>query len=319
MASRFEVSGAGTVECNGIYTKSRKKYSGKDAWEMCAASGAKHIIFSHSQLWVLAKFDPDDTEERIHFLYYVRGNEQFPAVTGWSSNDPDGQLMNYELIRNNEFNGNLPAPTCTALRKRSLESVGAVLGNAWKQRKFTDAEVVCCGMRIPVHRSTLSAASPVFEAHFSSPMKDGETAVYEIRDSTPEAVEALLCFVYTGEQPAAELLSSVSELALQYELEDLAKLTAKRMAEGRGLQKGSGQTSSDDRHRREHEHENDEPQFERLSKYMKPQLRFEESDRVLCNIGGENTWVAGTVHATHFNTRLPYVVRDDSMLPELIP
>ena len=62
-------------------------------------------------------------------------------------------------------------------------------------------------------------------------MKEGETANYEIRDSTPEAVEALLCFVYTGEQPAAELLLPVFELAMQYELEDLAKLVAKKMAE----------------------------------------------------------------------------------------
>ena len=58
-----------------------------------------------------------------------------------------------------------------------------------------------------------------------------KSATYEIRDSTPEAVEALLCFVYTGEQPAAELLPPVFELAMQYELEDLAKLIAKRMPE----------------------------------------------------------------------------------------
>merc|ERR1712216_376528 len=82
-----------------------------------------------------------------------------------------------------------------------------------------------------LYTSTLVAASPVFEAAFTSTMREGETAVYEISDSTPEAVEAMLCFVYTGELPEVELLHLVYELAMQYELEIFAKLIAARMVE----------------------------------------------------------------------------------------
>ena len=113
--------------------------------------------------------------------------------------------------------------------KREAESTHEVMTTVWKQRKFTDAEVVCNGVRIPVHRSTMAAVSPVFEAAFSSAMREGETAAYVINNSIPEAVEAMACFVYTGEMPAVELLAPVFELAVQYELEGLANGVAAKM------------------------------------------------------------------------------------------
>merc|ERR1739848_837938 len=103
--------------------------------------------------------------------------------------------------------------------------------NAWKKRKFTDAEVLCNGTRIPVHRMMLAAVSPVFEAAFTSEMQEGASATYEIKDSSPEAVEAMLQLVYTGELPAVEQLPQVFELTVKYELDTLANATAKKMAE----------------------------------------------------------------------------------------
>ena len=41
----------------------------------------------------------------------------------------------------------------------------------------------------------------------------------------------MLCFVHTGEMPATELLPSVFELAVQYELADLVEITAAKMTE----------------------------------------------------------------------------------------
>jgi hypothetical protein len=116
-------------------------------------------------------------------------------------------------------------------RKRGPPSETDLLTKVWKQRKFTDAEVLCEGQRIPVHRSTLIAASPVFEAAFTSSMSEGESTVYQINDSTPDAVEAMLCFVYTKAEPPAELLDTVFELAVQYELEELARVAAEKMTE----------------------------------------------------------------------------------------
>jgi hypothetical protein len=125
-----------------------------------------------------------------------------------------------------------PAPRINrgmAGRKRGTPVETDLLTKVWKQRKFTDAEVLCDGQRIPVHRCTLIAASPVFEAAFTSAMREGESTIYEIKDSTPEAVEAMLCFVYTKKEPPAELLDAVFELAVQYELEELARVSAKKM------------------------------------------------------------------------------------------
>ena len=51
-------------------------------------------------------------------------------------------------------------------------------------------------MHIAVHRATLSAASPVFDAAFSSQMSEGNTATYEIKDT---AVEAMLRYIYIGD------------------------------------------------------------------------------------------------------------------------
>ena len=48
-----------------------------------------------------------------------------------------------------------------------------------------------------VHRCTLAAASPIFEAAFASALQEGESTVYAIKESTPDADEAMLRFVYT--------------------------------------------------------------------------------------------------------------------------
>ena len=124
-----------------------------------------------------------------------------------------------------------PLPTLRRAthRKRKAEDPSGIMENLWKQRRFTDAEVHCNGTRFQVHRSMLVAASPVFEAAFSSVMLEGASAVYEITESTPEAVEAMLCSVYTGELPPAELISSFFELAVRYELKALAKEAAGMM------------------------------------------------------------------------------------------
>lgn len=77
----------------------------------------------------------------------------------------------------------------------------------------------------------LAAVSPVFAAAFSSEMREGAGATYEIKDSTPDAVEAMLQLAYTGVLPAAELLPQVFELTAKYELETLANAAAAKMAE----------------------------------------------------------------------------------------
>lgn len=110
--------------------------------------------------------------------------------------------------------------------------VDDVVKTAWKDREFSDSEVVCNGIRFATHRVFLSAASPVFRAAFSSAMAEGRSSVYEIKDSTPRAVETMLEFIYTG---TCNLLDSepemVLELAVQYELDRLCDKAAQSIIE----------------------------------------------------------------------------------------
>mmetsp|Transcript_5275 Transcript_5275/g.17132 ORF Transcript_5275/g.17132 Transcript_5275/m.17132 type:complete len:321 (-) Transcript_5275:126-1088(-) len=55
-------------------------------------------------------------------------------------------------------------------RKAAVEGLNDKL---YRDRKFTDAEFVCMGRRIPVHRAVLSAASVVFERMWSSGLRAG--------------------------------------------------------------------------------------------------------------------------------------------------
>lgn len=127
--------------------------------------------------------------------------------------------------------GASPAPTVTysrdgtslnTNRKRSAMSVCNVAEQAWKQRKFTDASIICEDERIPVHRAMLCAASSVFDAAFCSNLDEGKTATYEVKESSKGAVEAMLRFIYTGlhECPADDL-PFLLELSVLYELESL--------------------------------------------------------------------------------------------------
>eukprot|EP00746_Dinoflagellata_sp_MGD_P144158 gnl/MRDRNA2_/MRDRNA2_76909_c0_seq1.p1 gnl/MRDRNA2_/MRDRNA2_76909_c0~~gnl/MRDRNA2_/MRDRNA2_76909_c0_seq1.p1 ORF type:complete len:349 (+),score=70.40 gnl/MRDRNA2_/MRDRNA2_76909_c0_seq1:193-1239(+) len=116
-------------------------------------------------------------------------------------------------------------------RKRTIpDNVIAVQERVWKQRKFTDAVITCSGKRFEAHRAILSGASHVFEAAFSSSMQEGQSGVYEIKESTPVAVEGMLRFMYTGciSVPEEEL-APLLELAVQYDLGHLADACAESL------------------------------------------------------------------------------------------
>merc|ERR1712060_530788 len=102
--------------------------------------------------------------------------------------------------------------------KRRFEQLAAAGERSWKERKYTDAEILCDGSRIAVHRATLSSASSVFDAAFSSSMVEGRHAVYEMRDTTSSAVEAMLQYIYTGIVDEGSDHVALLDLSVQYEL-----------------------------------------------------------------------------------------------------
>eukprot|EP00746_Dinoflagellata_sp_MGD_P081924 gnl/MRDRNA2_/MRDRNA2_32547_c0_seq1.p1 gnl/MRDRNA2_/MRDRNA2_32547_c0~~gnl/MRDRNA2_/MRDRNA2_32547_c0_seq1.p1 ORF type:complete len:232 (-),score=18.96 gnl/MRDRNA2_/MRDRNA2_32547_c0_seq1:261-956(-) len=117
-------------------------------------------------------------------------------------------------------------------RQTKSSNVVAVQERVWKERKFTDAVVVCDGQRFDVYRATLSAASPVFEVAFSSNMEEGRSAVYNIKESTPAAVESMLRFIYTGSisvMVSEDDVAPLFDLAIQYGLQELANDCASKL------------------------------------------------------------------------------------------
>eukprot|EP00927_Polykrikos_kofoidii_P062335 TRINITY_DN57140_c0_g1_i1.p1 TRINITY_DN57140_c0_g1~~TRINITY_DN57140_c0_g1_i1.p1 ORF type:complete len:254 (-),score=46.97 TRINITY_DN57140_c0_g1_i1:86-847(-) len=143
---------------------------------------------------------------------------------------PDDTSQRLELKRGDTISA--VTKRASGSSKRTLEddsqklpATAGVQERAWKMRKFTDAEILVEGERFPVHRSTLCAASPVFDAGFSCDMEEGRTSVYEIKNASPAAVDAMLRFIYTGcLECSAQELPCLLELAVQYELSELRSI-----------------------------------------------------------------------------------------------
>lgn len=191
----IEVFGAGNPDANGIFVQigvhnSRPVFAKSNEgveWKVLHNGGTQWSMY--------------DADGRL--MYYSSQGDALPPTTGWCF-----------------ATGCTPRPKIKYHRPCSYSS--EVQERVWKKRRFTDAVVVCEGQRFDVYRATLSAASSVFEAAFESPMKEGETSLYEIRDSTPAAVEALLFFLHTGKMvvPEADLVPLL-HLAVQYEVDEL--------------------------------------------------------------------------------------------------
>ena len=83
------------------------------------------------------------------------------------------------------------------------------------------------------HRSTLACRSDVFFTAFESSFAEARTATYDIKNSSPEAVETMLYYMYTGHlKVKQEELADLLNLAAQYQLDDLITLVSKHLAAG---------------------------------------------------------------------------------------
>lgn len=108
-------------------------------------------------------------------------------------------------------------------RKTTDKRLGAFL---WRDRSFPDAVVTCDQVRFDVHRAVL-VQNPVFKQGLSGSMVEARTAEFDIKDSQPDAVEALLRHIYTGETdtPKSALVPLLA-LAVQYQEADLVQAVA---------------------------------------------------------------------------------------------
>ena len=69
--------------------------------------------------------------------------------------------------------------------------------NSFFDRQNLD-QVTCGNTTFSAHRGTLASRSDVFFTAFGSSFAEARTAKYDIKNSSPEAVEAMLYYMYTG-------------------------------------------------------------------------------------------------------------------------
>merc|ERR1712194_166377 len=108
------------------------------------------------------------------------------------------------------------------------------LGALYSSAKYSDAILEAQDVRIPVHRSMLSARSPVFDRMFDAEMAEKATGIVKITDLTPEVVRALCEYMYTGKVEGDAFWSDdastqeLLEAALKYEVRGLVKECANK-------------------------------------------------------------------------------------------
>jgi len=217
----IEVRGAGSEEANGFYTFNGQS---QDAKPIFKNGSGTFLTFKESGNIGLGWAIRGELKNKS--LYHATGDSDLPPCGGW------------QLVVGGSDNPRMPLPTVQAFScvdqsvRRKRSNVEMIQERAWKQRRFSDAYIVCNDVRTDVHRVILCAASPVFDAAFSSAMAEGHSAIYEIKDATPAVVDAMLSHIYTGVlQCEGSDLPDLFRLARQYELDSLGEEVAAKMLE----------------------------------------------------------------------------------------
>lgn len=113
--------------------------------------------------------------------------------------------------------------TAETVGQKRMHAMASVAGRLFKDRRFTDAVVVCSGHRIPVHQAVLAGASPVFDRMFGSGMREAVEASIQIDDVDPVAVEMMIEHIYIARLSDGAPLAQLFGLAKRYALVGLAE------------------------------------------------------------------------------------------------
>lgn len=121
-----------------------------------------------------------------------------------------------------------------SVQHRRTDGLVRTMSSLWDERHFTDCTILCKAERFEVHRAILCTSSPVFNAAFTGRMREANDAVFEIREcECPQAVSALLEFMYKGVLPSVNTATLIAllPLAAQYEVEELCTITAELLVD----------------------------------------------------------------------------------------
>ena len=76
----------------------------------------------------------------------------------------------------------------------------------YSTKEFADITIKCGGKSYKCHKNILASRSPVFYAMFKSDMKETKTGSVAIKNMTPNVLESLLRYIYTGHDSCIEML-----------------------------------------------------------------------------------------------------------------
>jgi len=116
------------------------------------------------------------------------------------------------------------------LQSHAIDHAVSTAMQLWERRPFPDAQVVAAdGRAFPVHRAVLAAASVVLEAAWRQPLREHEQRILQI-DASPENVEGLLCFMYTGCENGKTEPHEMLRLSHLFGLPTLVRISARHLA-----------------------------------------------------------------------------------------
>lgn len=116
------------------------------------------------------------------------------------------------------------------LQSHAVDHTVSTSRQLWERRPFPDAQVVANdGMVFPVHRAVLASASHVLEAAWRQPLKEHEERILHI-DASPDNVEGLLCFMYTGCESGKTEPHEMLRLSHLYGVPALVRISASHLA-----------------------------------------------------------------------------------------
>mmetsp|Transcript_4210 Transcript_4210/g.11625 ORF Transcript_4210/g.11625 Transcript_4210/m.11625 type:complete len:232 (-) Transcript_4210:88-783(-) len=130
------------------------------------------------------------------------------------------------------FHSGKEEPPSARKRQRADLAQASLSGwrELWESRRFPDAVVRCGGRAFEVHRAVLGARSPVMNAIFSQEgLREACERRLNIEDAQPEAVEAMLRYMYLGEVTEDCDYAALLRLADQYEVEGLPEICAQAL------------------------------------------------------------------------------------------
>ena len=112
------------------------------------------------------------------------------------------------------------------LSKRIHRQICEDLSNLFLDETTSDVQIKCGTKSFPCHKGILSARSSVFRAMLQADMEEKKDGIVDIKDFSPDVIEAMLKFMYASSVPSndedREHLAEVLKAADQYQL-DLLK------------------------------------------------------------------------------------------------